>query len=78
MIEMTYTDAYDIERRQTFENPNDFIRVLMGCSTLPEYYPIKSVIYKGKDLASKGPTVTSFQPLSILTGRPTRKLELYI
>lgn len=54
MIEMTYTDAYDIEHRQTFENPNDFIRVLMGCSTLPEYYPIKSVIYKGKDLGFQG------------------------
>ncbi|EHI75120.1 30S ribosomal protein S16 [Streptococcus criceti] len=54
MIEMTFRDAYDIERQQSFENPSDFIRVLMGCSTVPEYYPVKSVTYKGKDLGFHG------------------------
>ncbi|MGT2928887.1 DUF4649 family protein [Streptococcus dentasini] len=54
MIEMTYTDAYQIERHQKFENPNDFIRALMGCSTVPEYYPVTSLTYHGKDLGFHG------------------------
>lgn len=74
MIEMTYTDAYDIERQQSFENPNDFIRVLMGCSTLPEYYPIKSVT-RVRMWVSTAPMAISSQPSSILTGQPTKRTK---
>ncbi|MFC3932037.1 DUF4649 family protein [Streptococcus dentapri] len=54
MIEMTYKDAYNIERKQIFENPNDFIQLLTGCLTIPDYYPITSLTYKGKELGFQG------------------------
>ncbi|MCC9988978.1 DUF4649 family protein, partial [Streptococcus agalactiae] len=45
MIKLYYKDAYDTERCQVFENPNDFIRVLMGCVTVPDNYPITKMTY---------------------------------
>ncbi|MCC9846531.1 DUF4649 family protein, partial [Streptococcus agalactiae] len=51
MIKLYYKDAYDTERCQVFENPNDFIRVLMGCVTVPDNYPITKMTYKDKDIA---------------------------
>lgn len=52
MIKLYYKDAYDTERCQVFENPNDFIRVLMGCVTVPDNYPITKMTYKDKDIAT--------------------------
>ena len=54
MIKLYYKDAYDTERCQVFENPNDFIRVLMGCVTVPDNYPITKMTYKDKDIAYSG------------------------
>ncbi len=54
MIELTYKDAYDVVRTQTFDDPNDFSRMLVGCLTVPDYYPVTSVTYKGKDVGYKG------------------------
>ncbi|HGI4444393.1 TPA: DUF4649 family protein [Streptococcus agalactiae] len=54
MIKLYYEDAYDTERCQVFENPNDFIRVLMGCVTVPDNYPITRMTYKDKNIAYSG------------------------
>ncbi|MFS1663553.1 DUF4649 family protein [Streptococcus sp. zg-JUN1979] len=54
MVELTYKDAYSIVRTQTFDSKEDFVRALSGCMTLPDYLPVVSVTYKGKDVGYQG------------------------
>ncbi|BBA92456.1 MULTISPECIES: DUF4649 family protein [Streptococcus] len=54
MIEVHYRDAYKKERSQTFENKEAAVLAFSGCLTLPDYYPISSIIKDGKELDFKG------------------------
>ena len=54
MIELTYIDSYQVERKVSYPNPDAFLLAFAGCVTVPDNLKVVSVTYNGKVLPYQG------------------------
>lgn len=54
MLCLTYLDAYQTPRTETYESLEAMKLAFAGCVTLPDYYRVVSVTYNEKDLGYTG------------------------
>ncbi|TCD46403.1 DUF4649 family protein [Streptococcus sp. X16XC17] len=50
MITLTYQDAYQQERSQTYANLDEILLAFSSCITLPDYLKVVSLTEDGNDL----------------------------
>ncbi|MGT2948115.1 DUF4649 family protein [Streptococcus devriesei] len=66
MIVLTYLDAYQAKKENHFNTIEELMLALSGCLTLPDYYRVVSLTYKGQDIGYKGVIGDLYQTVSQL------------
>ena len=50
MFQLTYLDAYQVERTLPYQDYDELMLSLSGCVTLPDFYEVTSLIYQDKNI----------------------------
>ena len=48
MFQLTYLDAYQVERTLSYQDYDELMISLSGCVTLPDFYEVTSLSYQDK------------------------------
>ena len=54
MLQLHYYDSYKVARKQEFASLDEALLAFSACSTLPDFYPVHSIILDGKLLDYQG------------------------